>query len=100
MHYLPPTPSGFLQWFRRLHRTLLPASGELGRTCFVRVVNFGHLLPGTACACRRLSDLPVRIVTHSFDTFCSQPHALAKILVGQRLPSRHDVGSLEILQSG
>ncbi len=45
MHYLPPTPSGFLQWFRRLHRNLLPASGDLGRTYFVPVVTFGILTP-------------------------------------------------------
>jgi len=43
--YLPPTPSGFLQWSRRLHRTLLPASGNLGRTYFVLVANFGKLSP-------------------------------------------------------
>ena len=66
-HCLPPTPSGFLQWFRRLRRTLLPASGDLGRTfvCGSPTVKISHPNSLRLSPLEWLPTCPSCIVTHT-----------------------------------
>ncbi len=100
MHYLPPTPSGFLQWFRRLHRTLLLASGDLGRNYLARVVNFGQLSPEQLALVALECLLPVRIVTHTWTRSAHNNTPLRKTLWDNVYLRDTILGRRQILRSG